>query len=256
MSASPVCQFLEWDSDFFKVRIGRVLPETIAAPDLARALMWAQEQEIDCLYFLCDAADTACIALVEQAGFRLTDIRITFETKLRVGALQSKKTAAIRTASSADLAALKAIAKASHGDTRFYADPRFPRDKCDLLYETWIKKSCEGWADAVLVLAPHDEPLGYVSCHLLNKTEGQIGLAAIAASARGQGLGSVLVSKALDWFAAQGQQTASVVTQGRNVRAQRLYQQSGFLTRSVQCWFHRWRESPAEAAEITAVHDG
>jgi hypothetical protein len=31
-----------------------------------------------------------------------------------------------------------------------------------------------------------------------------------------------------------------VVTQGRNVRAQRLYQAHGLLTRSIGLWFHRW----------------
>ena len=32
----------------------------------------------------------------------------------------------------------------------------------------------------------------------------------------------------------------TVVTQGRNARAQRLYQRAGFVTESVRLWFHRW----------------
>jgi ribosomal protein S18 acetylase RimI-like enzyme len=32
----------------------------------------------------------------------------------------------------------------------------------------------------------------------------------------------------------------SVVTQGRNVAAQRLYQRAGFVTASTQLWYHRW----------------
>jgi ribosomal protein S18 acetylase RimI-like enzyme len=32
----------------------------------------------------------------------------------------------------------------------------------------------------------------------------------------------------------------NVVTQGRNVRAQRLYQKSGFATDSVMLWYHKW----------------
>ena len=31
-----------------------------------------------------------------------------------------------------------------------------------------------------------------------------------------------------------------VVTQGRNIAGQRLYQRCGFLTRSVELWYHKW----------------
>jgi ribosomal protein S18 acetylase RimI-like enzyme len=42
------------------------------------------------------------------------------------------------------------------------------------------------------------------------------------------------------WFSEEGVEVVSVVTQARNVRAQRLYQRYGFTTRSVKLWFHRW----------------
>jgi hypothetical protein len=32
----------------------------------------------------------------------------------------------------------------------------------------------------------------------------------------------------------------TVVTQGRNRGAQRLYQQCGFLSRDLQLWHHKW----------------
>jgi hypothetical protein len=38
----------------------------------------------------------------------------------------------------------------------------------------------------------------------------------------------------------RGAATVSVVTQGRNVRAQRIYQQFGMRTRSLELWYHRW----------------
>jgi ribosomal protein S18 acetylase RimI-like enzyme len=33
---------------------------------------------------------------------------------------------------------------------------------------------------------------------------------------------------------------ATVVTQGRNIASQRLYQKHGFVTQSIQLWYHRW----------------
>ena len=60
------------------------------------------------------------------------------------------------------------------------------------------------------------------------------------AGSRGRGGGSALVQGALAWFADRGVTQVLVVTQGRNVGAQRLYQKAGFLTRKVELWYHRW----------------
>jgi len=117
------------------------------------------------------------------------------------------------------------------------------------LYETWIEKSCKGYADAVLVAELQGWPVGYISCHLLDQAEGQIGLFGVSADFQGKGLGQKLVNESLRWFAEQGMRQVTVVTQGRNCRAQRLYQRCGFLTRSVQLWYHRWFRS--RGAKVT-----
>src|SRR5215208_364801 len=65
-----------------------------------------------------------------------------------------------------DLLGLERIAAANHRDSRFYSDGRFPRAGCDALYATWIRRSCEGWADGVLVSEVEGEACGYITCHL------------------------------------------------------------------------------------------
>jgi dTDP-4-amino-4,6-dideoxy-D-galactose acyltransferase len=146
--------------------------------------------------------------------------------------------------------ALRHLAAASHRDTRFHFDAHFPRPLCDALYAHWIQASCEGYADAVLVAGPEGAPVGYVTCHLDRASggvpEGRIGLIGVAESARGQGLGPQLVRQALTWFADHGAASVSVVTQGRNVAAQRLYQRCGFLTRDVHLFYHKWYPATAE----------
>jgi Acetyltransferases len=81
--------------------------------------------------------------------------------------------------------------------------------------------------------------VGYISCRVATET-GDIGLVAVDGKCRGLGLGDQLVSQALSWFAAQGARRVTVVTQGLNVPAQRLYQKSGFLVSAVQLWYHLW----------------
>lgn len=239
---SEICRVLDWDSQFFGMRIARLEADAVPEPLLADATAWCVKERIDCLYYLASGADAAAAPVLEDAGFRLTDIRITLSLKVPTGAgAASASLSPLRQAVAADEDALARIARGSHHDSRFYADPRFPPQRCDDLYDTWIRKSCAGWAKAVVTSGPEGQPDGYCSCHVdaANAT-GSIGLVAVAEHARGKGVGKALIAGALRFFAGSGVQRVTVVTQGRNVPAQRLYQNAGFQTDSVQLWFHKW----------------
>ncbi len=254
------------------MRGGRLAPETLAAIE-----RWVAREGIECLYFLADPGDPETAPLAEESGFRLVDLRVTLERRL--GGSGGDKAAAaaavssagppaaavpagdtdvaaagepekttrppvpVRPAAAADLPRLRRIAAASHRDSRFYHDRHFDRRRCDALYAGWIETSCADPAGVVLVAAaadPAGPPAGYVTGTIGEDGEGRIGLFAVAADARGRGVGGALIAAVLDWFAGRGADPVSVVTQGRNVRAQRLYQRFGMRTRSVEPWFHRW----------------
>ena len=231
------CQILDWDSAFFGMRIGRIASGSLDAPRAREALQWAREQRMDCLYFLADPGEPETIRAAEDHGFRLVDVRLTLEASPRP---LRPPSARIRVAAEADIARLRDIAASSHSDSRFYADGHFARARCDELYRVWIEKSCKGGADRVLVADLGEGACGYITCHAGDGCVGSIGLVGIDAGARGSGLGTELVQASLDWFAAQRIPEVTVVTQGRNRKAQRLYQRSGFLTRSVGFWYHVW----------------
>lgn len=272
---SVICELLAWDSAFFGRRIARLHGGRLDPEAWAEAHAWSREQAIDCLYFLADPVDPITAPLAEQAGFRLVDLRVTLDGEpgpapavpaggtprlvaprggRRARAAPAAPPARIRPAETGDVPALRRIAAVSHRDSRFYYDPHFERARCDELYATWIEKSCQGEAAAVLVAEVEGRAAGYITC-LLEPAAGsaaglcgRIGLFAVAAAAQGRGVGSLLIDEALAWLAARGAGRVSVVTQGRNQRAQRIYQKSGLLTRSVELWYHRWfLASPAAA---------
>ena len=138
------------------------------------------------------------------------------------------------------------MARAVHGETRFFKDSHFPRQRAEDLYSTWITLEVQGRAKIVWVAASvANQPLGYISCHLDPvRQEGQIGLVGVSPEIRGRGIGKNLVLTAMDWFRAQGAHVVTVVTQGNNRAAQRLYQQCGFLSRDLQLWYHKWYPIP------------
>jgi ribosomal protein S18 acetylase RimI-like enzyme len=214
------------------VRIGRVLADTL---DPARVDAWAREREVDCVYFLArDEPGEA--ARAEQAGFRLVDVRVELER----GAANGER-AELREARADDGPSLRRIARENHRITRFYADPGFPDERCDDLYETWMARSLEGWADAVLVADARGGPAGYVSLHAGDSAgTGSIGLIGVAPDARERGLGRALVLGAVAWCRDRGLERVTVVTQGRNVPALRTFEACGFRTSSVGLWFHKW----------------
>jgi dTDP-4-amino-4,6-dideoxy-D-galactose acyltransferase len=248
MSApDPVpCALLPWDTDFFDCRIACVCGDTLGPERALQIDDWSRSHEIRCLYFLSRADDPVTIRTAEQHGFALVDIRVTFERVLERSPGPARPNlpagVGIRPARPEDLTGLQAMARTAHTATRFFNDSHFPHQRVEDLYATWIALEVQGRAQTVLVAAAAAHPpLGYVSCHRDPvRQQGQIGLVGVSAEVRGKGIGRNLVLAALDWFGSQGARAVTVVTQGNNPAAQRLYQQCGFLSRDLQLWYHKW----------------
>lgn len=243
---SDLCQFLPWDSQFFGLRIARARPGRLSAEVVEQILAWCQQHQIECLYFLADSDHNETVTLAETHGFHLVDVRLTLQCDLQSWGEASPPSSqsSLRPCQPDDLPALQAIAGNSYQHSRFYFDAHFSHQDCARLYETWIKNSCQGYADHVWVAEEDGRPVGFITCHL-PKEQGiaaaaQIGLLGVAEQARGSGLGRLLVNGALGWFHSQGVVRVQVVTQGRNLAAQRLYQRCGFVTYNLQLWYHKW----------------
>jgi len=237
---SSLCEYLEWDSGFFNLRIGRIRENSLTPTNIEAVLCWAQSERIDCLYFLSDSDNSESVACAELHGFHLVDIRVTLSQPLLASDAPVAVSTAVRFWRPADVPSLKTIAAVSHRQTRFYYDSRFPVSICDRLYETWIERSCDGLADCVLVVDFKGKPAGYLSCHLGSDRNGIIGLVAVATHARGRGLGRQLIDASLSYFQEHRMTRVNVVTQGRNCPSQHLYQSCGFRTQAVQLWYHKW----------------
>jgi dTDP-4-amino-4,6-dideoxy-D-galactose acyltransferase len=231
-----MCQRLTWDSEFFGVEVARTALTRLSNVDLAALFSWCDAHGTDCLYFLADASHPETVRLAQQSGFTMVDFRVALEHSMTT---EFQPAAAVRPAAPQDLPELQRIARVSHRTSRFYSDGRFPAAQCDLLFERWIEKSCQAWADTVFVATIDERPAGYVTCHIKN-TRGEIGLFAVAPEARQRGFGRALLDTSLKWFKDSGCGSVQVVTQGASISAQRLYQSVGFRTCSVGLWFHRW----------------
>jgi len=243
---SVPCELLPWDTEFFHCPIALVRGDTLRPEQALQIDDWSRQHRIRGLYFLSRADDRATIQTAAQHGFELVDIRVTLERVMRPspGPVRPEPPAgvSIRPAQPDDLPGLQALARTAHRGTRFFNDAHFPSQRAEDLYATWIALEIQGRAQTVWVAASADDSvLGYVSCHLNSaRREGRIGLVGVSPEVRGRGIGENLGLTAIDWFQTQGAAEVTVVTQGNNRAAQRLYQRCGFLSRDLQLWYHKW----------------
>ena len=230
---------LAWDSDFFGVPIGQ--GEAGSAGDVEAIDVWAARENIRCVYLLVRGGLPEAAEAAKGRGFEFVGNRMTLRRDLGADLPAVIGSVAARRVRPPDVPALERIAAAVHGDTRFYVDRHFPRPSCDRLYQMWIRRSCEGWADHVLTAGIDEQPQGYITLHLRAAGEGAIGLAGVANDARRSGIGRALVDSALRWFRDRGTVRVSVATQAQNLPAVALYQHMGFAVSGLDTWFHKWR---------------
>ncbi len=226
---------LDWDSEFFGRPIGRVgdgdepLVSTVGAADA---------DGIECLYLLCPAAETEDLQTALALGFRPYDVRIEFSRAL-LKPPSAPAPLGTRDAQPGDEPALESIARDRLTETRFGADPHFPPDRVGDLYVAWLRRGLATPPLRRTLVAGAAE--GFVTCRFdAERGVGAIELIAVAAGREGAGLGNQLMAASSRAFADAGVERAEVVTQGRNVAAQRLYQRHGYRTARIDLWLHRW----------------
>jgi ribosomal protein S18 acetylase RimI-like enzyme len=236
------CRILDWDSDFFRRRIATFTEVPKDRDAFDRAVEWLRSERVDCVYLRSDVEDLSTRRMAEDHRFRLVDLRVTYALDLTGGEPVSARVndESVRLAREEDVPELRALAAASHTNTRFWSDERFARERCAELYALWIEKSVRGGADVVFVGEHEGRLAGYFTCLLKPERMGEVGLVAVAPAARGRGLARVLTARALEWFRERGCVRATVVTQGSNVPGRRLYENMGFRSLSLELWHHGW----------------
>jgi GNAT superfamily N-acetyltransferase len=232
------CELLEWDTEFWGVKVARVSAGSMTDASRAEIDAWCADNGISCLYFLTATDDPETTQAADRGGFIATDVRVTLRKEMD-GRRRDVPDGLIRMAHDGDLEALEAIARSSHGTTRFYHDPHFPDDRCGDLYAEWIRSAYDA---GVVVLVVDDESLAvaYVTCEVRESSTGYIGLIAVDEAKREQGLGKALAAAVHNWMLDAGVTHSAVVTQERNVAAVRLIEGAGYAVVARQIWFHKW----------------
>ena len=236
---------LEWDSNFFGFNIAFLSCMHLTENIMHRITRFVKRDNIRLVEYLCNCHNAESVRLAEKYGFRFVDVRLTYRFDLKrikeVSNFNKTENLTIRESRPDDSLELVKIARNSYLDSRYYFDSNFTLEQCQQFYEDWIVKSMKGeFDDIVFVALVDDKVAGLISCKRMSSDIGKIGIVGVSADFQGKGIGKFLVSRSFEWFKNEGCSRVDVVTQGRNYAAQRLYQSTGFGTKTVQLWYHKW----------------
>jgi GNAT superfamily N-acetyltransferase len=216
---------LDWDSEFFGVRIARAEVDG----DLEQVIERARAEAIDCVYLFIPGISLDPAAAAIRRGAILTDLRLVLE---RVGPPSLESTA--RCASAADAATVEKLAVCLARFSRFSRDPRFAGVRVDEMYRLWARSCLE---QGVVTLAPEDD--GLVGVRAVGDVA-RVELVYVGPESSGGGVAKSLIASAL---AETGASRAEVGTQFGNVAALRAAEALGFRVRSATTILHAWLDT-------------
>lgn len=251
----PFLRRLEWDSRHFGFAVAKITAPCLPLAQLSAALQWARRHGMHLVYWPASCKQKVPPSFLEYyAGLR-ADRQVTFQREFVTCGTESqhKSTPGIQIREypkGAANAALVEFALTAGVCSRFRADLRIPAAKFASLYETWIQRSTRREiADVVLIASPVMAPqdvLGMVTLSVADET-GQIGLLAVAASARRRGVGRALLEAANRWTRERGAIRNGVTTQLANRPACALYESAGYTMVDVTDFYHFWPQAALRA---------
>ena len=227
-------QKLDWDSDFFCLRIGRVIVSSKKeSKDLVNQKTKVKE-EFDLIYvFASQGLDFSAVnakLVDEKVVYVLSD---TSRSELNKNVMLWGEDRGVTEE-------LSHLALVSGKYSRFKLDDGLPQGSYERLYSRWIEQSVnQSIASEVFCYMIEDVPRGLVTLNDKNGF-GTIGLVAIHEDFQHRGIGSSMMNHVVRYSIEKQIEKLTVATQLHNIPACRLYEKSGFVVESVTDIWHWW----------------
>ena len=224
--------YLQWDSNFFGLRIGKVEIYSVDDIENLQSMELELRNQYDLIYI-----------------FNYTNKKVDFATlvdiKVDYAKVVQPKEYNINVYSYENNSCTEQLYKLSliSGQySRYNLDKKFPEGSYEALYRRWIEQSvCKNLADDVLVYTANSIECGMVT-YRINKEENtaRIGLVAVDNNCQGKGVGSGLIQSLESLLDNQKVTKLFVATQENNFGACKWYENNGFSIDSKVEIYHWW----------------
>ena len=222
-SKDIVYQSLAWDSEFFGQKIGLIrCCAHVEQSQIAMTLDKFLQEEFDLIYIMLEGETLLDKALCKQFGGQLVDTKYIFGRNIESESPLTKDSDVLDYIG--DGTELHELAYAAGWCSRYKIDKHFPQEVFERFYRTWITNSLNGnMADGVYVInGQNGTPKGFATLKISNN-EASIGLIAVDAESRGEGIGKKLINHMVGVAQKRGCRHLSVATQKHNAGAVAFY---------------------------------
>lgn len=233
---SKSIEFLAWDSEFFKRRVGRLNLETDTT--LEALIQTAYQQRYEFLYIY----SSVPIAKPVIGRYALLDVggHVTFAKSLGDQILEEFKPAMEISEFRLDTLTpeLLDIAFLSGHLSRFKIDSSLPAGSFEALYETWLANTLESRPKGAIYIYCCDNRIVGLITSEIHGSKCTIGLLAVSESYQGKGIGTKLIGYVQERCIKNKVASVEVKTQLSNKSAIALYLKNSFAERERSFLYH------------------
>ncbi|MBN1478674.1 GNAT family N-acetyltransferase [candidate division KSB1 bacterium] len=232
-------EYLPWDSDFFKRKIGRITIDS-HTHQLGDLLKSAQKQGFRLIYLSAVSNELVPLYIMNSFNGKNVDTKIVYE---KTCATPFDLPASPNVAPYRDtnrISQLHDLALQSGEYSRFRVDAHFSYAEFAAFYKIWLDNSLAGtFADQVFLYHDCDKIAGLITLKYAD-ISARIGLLAVDKPARGKGIGTALLNTCQQHLVAKNIFRLQVTTQQANKPACLFYERNGFQLTSTTHVYHFW----------------
>lgn len=235
------CDYLEWDSNFFGFKIFQLKKPLSCRNDLLVLSNFIKKNDVGLIYYCSNQKIKKSPIWVSNIHIKYLVERI-FYTKI-IGSDQIESQFSFPEFEEVlPDENLFNIAIQAGKFSRFNLDDKIPKDKFEELYRLWVTNSLKNKKEEkVIVYRSNNKIIGLITLKKINRS-GTIGLIAVDSNYRGKGIGKVLMNFAERWFAENGCNKITVITQRENEPACKLYEYFEFKIEKQEFFYHIWKK--------------
>jgi dTDP-4-amino-4,6-dideoxy-D-galactose acyltransferase len=232
-------QYLEWDTGFFRIKIGRIDYRTKDENVLSEILNKAKRQDYKLLYVFAPEGNAISTELLDLYNGNLVDRKVRYE-QITGDFVDSESDYPTEYVDNRIVPELENLAYASGNYSRFKLDKNLNEQDFYALYKTWIEKAVsKELADKVFVFTFCRKIHGMVTL-TYKKKYGEIGLIAVDKNLQGKGVGRKLIEVCKKELSSLSINKIMVNTQMDNHLACSFYEKNGFNIQSITNVYHFW----------------